>query len=1749
MSLNGYKAVVGDIAFPEGAQPGLEHLDQVLWDELPTGLFTGERRFAPLDGAATEDAMYAAAATPVIFRELSAPKKVKCAHTDAVLITGSSVKSGERVALVVDIFDQTTYLKAPPGAGAAECRELREQLEEMLTTKLRGVPSRGKWVSSVRVTLRSLEEPGGFEPEPMFAVSALNREVHRAMDGLVRDHGVRVGTKTIDTGFYDLTSVSAKDWCFSHLGIAPFRVYELAPPALVRDGITMADREYRCTADALRVVEDPSALPGARTELLDALHIAVMDIETMAINPDLTSGKTLTARERTAARAVDDHGFPQAGQSAICQIGLGAASREGVPGPVTGLPGAPDEALLLNLGPTVPASFGSASLDSGGDVVRTVACTSQATLLALYYIALGRLRPGLEMGWYSHSFDWLYIDELTRVLFESVSELGIRLLGEYGLSLRNSWSSYGLVMDEPVVVVTRILSGRSTARAELARIDGAGDAAWVVRTWLSEYVAAARRRVAVRREFREGLGILGRPGDGSDTEDRFMDELGPALADGVVRRYVPDWDARLDACDSSFYRALLSLLSWVRPFTNCMVRVPGIRRTPDRLHAAYRALSAKQPKLEEHKVFTRKFVDALAAERAVRVSWSKQAGTRKATFPRAVGFSSVDGMLVYKDVKKTENEYGLKATMRKLAKRKNVADVLVLEAPYSRITPRMIAALRFWADCDAGRFASDAEKLAAARVHLAGAHNLGVYCACSDVPAVLAVVSDMLGFYKAVGSMSGAGVMDVYMGVSCVVRGAMYDVAHEHTTSFPPRLRDEETDTDPEEAPSREDPAAVAAVLPATDEAEAGAKAKKLTEAGYTGATVLFMRRGRYPGWCVVVVTDFAHLYPAIMISNSVGASSMICPPADRDLGEYLGELGLTLDDVYRPTLRAGDPVYRRTVKYVDAEGVVREWRGTLAATEDRLLKLREHYKAIMKAEEKVVKHLAKHAPALPPDYEAFCAALGVKPATGTPEKIASVHEYRSGMANTMQLAAKVICNSAYGFVGQKSSFFPTACAGSVTAGGMTSIMVAKGMFESMWRVGRQIPSIAGLTAWADAYRALLESEGEAAHGLVVDVPAPVDFEGDVMARPREMWDALRAWALVYSKPSVDRYYKVDGAAEIAQLDELRKKDGRAIGVSLQKRARLVEGDQTIFRAMKIAKRVDASAGLPGAAAGGKVVACTTCSGVLDPRMQAQLPLSLREIGCVVTTAPGAGPGYHLHRPLEMYEVDAGPCPVAALRRADTGHMSDAAFRRFERWCEMRLGDLAAATPERVADAVDPARADEAVALARAGEMTRAAFEEMQPPCGVWFDATTVYGDTDSTFVNVVALSPYVAHFVCEMIEALTRLAFVVPKDLVFEAEKFFMARPEGLIAKSNGKLALPPSDDPMFPGVKMTSPSPEGVGFWGKSMKQYAGLKVEIRKMAKIGMSQTGLVGKKRGVPGRIKTFLGDLLNAASLGYTLAELESMAAAFFGDLATGKYGAADLCVTAAYNPEKDGMGKKLAAVLAEHGIHVGPGTRIKWYYGAAAVPRTKAEARALRDVGKTLRAVPYDVGVRQGIPPDFYIYVKMAIDIAAKYLRDAYETPDVCRLAMARMQERYTRAAREYLDGLEHVGRIPLDKLGVESAPLAERRNFGLMSMFAPACHCGATVPSTSRRGVALCPTHAAERVAHLRLEVEGAQAAVEKVYDHCRTGCPVFATGNFLPSDCMELECGHRVRVLGEQVRAANAGALVRDLEDLVRP
>lgn len=1781
---NGYKYVTGDIAFPEGARPTKEDYNSVVWDQLPAGLLDGRRLHESIAPGDT-DLVYAASASPIIFRNTNV-KKVKAAHTDAILVTGSSVKDGARVAFIIDIPDQTTYLKPRPGAimDAEACRRLRDHLEAILTYKLKGVPGDRGWISDVHVQLRSPEEPGGHEPVPMFAISALNHETHKTLDNLIRDQGIEIGDYLHTQGLYDLTSVSIHDWVFAHYGVAPFKVYELAPDMLVAgSGVTTADREYRCNAADIATVDDPTSMPGVRTELLDALHIAVMDIETMAINPELSSGKMLNNVDKMRARGVDDHGFPQSGQSAICQIGLGVAAHENKPGRVTGLPGALDDGVLFNLGPTFPMSFGSERLDNGGNTVKAVACSSQPVLQALFMVALSKYKPGVEMGYNSHEFDWPYIDDLNRVMFESVADLGERLFGEYGLKRKESWSNYGITLPAFGLLATWVIFGNRNKSQLLSNMSGIEEGEmWVVRTWLSDFIEQARKRVAFRRELRLGLHVFGHPRDGFNlNEDRFMDTLGPKMAEGVVRAYVPDWDARMDACDYCFYRSLNSLLSWVRPGTNVQFRRPGITRTPDRLHTVYLGMKKKGREVEEHKVFQRKFVDGMVAQRTVRVSWSKQSGTRKATFIQALGFQSVDGLKIFKNIKKTENEYGLKYTMRQAAKKRKVKEVLVLEAPYDRITPRMVAALKFAADFRDGAFADDDAAFDQALIHLAGAQNLGIYCGCSDVPATLTVVADLLGLYKAVGRTAGAGIMDFYMGVSRIVRGVMYDKAHRHNTSFPPKERDD--DTEVEDQAQGEDDAVVGELasqldelgmpevdldvledgvgvtIPAASKKDAKKKAKKLKESGYTGATVLFMRRGRYPGWVIVMVIDFAHLYPAIMISNSIGASSMIETPTDTALEDFLETRGLTLDDVYRPTVRPGDPVYRRLVKYVGDDGDIHEWRGTLAETEESLLEIREHYKSIMKAEIKVLKHLQGMEPGaelvagteVGDAYAAKCASVGVAPVFGTVAAARVIHSYRSGMGDVMQLAAKVICNSGYGFVGQKTSFLPTACAGSVTGGGMTVIMVAKGMVESLWRVGRRIPSIAALTAWADNYRHLLETEGEAARGLVVDAPEPIVFNGNVMENPRPMWDGLREWALRYSEPTVDRYYKVEGSTEVAQLEAQKKLDNRGIGVQLQKRARELEGRQTLHDVMKRSKRMDQSPGASSsspAATAEKVVSCDMCTGCIDGKKQAQLPKSLRDIGCVATIAPGSGPGYHLHRPLEMYEVSAGECPLGRLQDATPDEMGQEAYERLRRWCEMRLGDLSKASAERVAAAVHPARVDEALGLVAGGALTSKIFETMQPPCGVWFDATTVYGDTDSTFVACASHDPYVAHFVCEMVEALTRLAFVVPKDLIFEAEKFFMARPRGLV-HDGGAMKLPASDDPMFPGVKMTMPDPDGAGFWGKTMKQYAALKVEIGKMFKIAMSQTGLVGKKRGVPPEIKKYLGRTLNKASLGYSLAELEKAAATFMEEMATGQYDASYLRVTAAYNPEKEGRGKALAEELARHGINVGPGTRISWYYGALAKPGNDAEAKAVRGANKGARVVPYAIGVRHGIVPDYPLYVEMAVKISNEYLRDAYETPDHCRLAMARLKDRYVKMAHAYLDSLDHVGRVPLTALGLDPVTRVKRQTTGIMAMFNATfkCHCGTVVPEPSTQGMVLCRDHAAERIPHLQLEIEGLEQEIQVIYEHCVTQCPIYAAGTFEPQSCMEYECPKRVQALGKGVQAQNIGAVVADLEDLV--
>lgn len=1782
---NGYKLVTGDIAFPEDSKPTMEDYNTMLWDQIPEGLLDGRRMHDPL-APGELDFVYAASANPIIYCDPDA-KKVKAAHTDAVLVTGSSVKDGARVAFIIDISDQTTYLNPGPGAdmGPAACARLRNTLEALLAHSLRGSPSDRDWISSVRVELRSPEEPGGHEPVPMFAISAMNHEVHKTLDNIIRDRGVEIDDELHTQGLYDLTSVSIHDWVFAHYGIAPFKIYQLEPDMLVPGpGVTTADREYCCHVDHIRIVDDPTSLPGVRTELLDALHIAVMDIETMAINPDLSSGKVLDNVAKMKARGVDDHGFPQSGQSAICQIGIGVSARENKKGKVTGLPGALDDGVLFNLGPTFSTSIGSERLDNGGDVVKAVACSSQPTLNALTMIAFSMYKPGVEMGYNSHEFDWPYIDELNQVMFESIDDLGARLFAEYGLKRKQSWSNYGIQLPAFHVIASRIIVGNHTKAQVLRDMNGIEEGqTWVVRTWLSDFIEQARRRIAFRREMRFGLNIFGHSGDGFNAnQDRFLDTLGPGLAEGVVRQYVPDWDARMDACGYCFYQALNSILSWVRPGTNVKFRRPGITRTPDQLHTVYMSMKNKGRDVEEHKVFQNKFVDGMVAQRTLRVSWSKQSGTRKATFIQALGFQSVDALKIYKNIKKTENEYGLKYIMRQVAKKKKVKDVHVLEAPYDRITPRMVAALKFAADYRAGAYTDEEAAFADALVHLAGAQNLAVYCGCSDVPATLTVVADMLGLYKAVGQMAGAGIMDFYMGVSRIVRGVMYDKAHHHNTSFPPKERNDDRELDEESSGEDEEGETVVdqmvddlmglgmpevdldvleqgvqVTIPAKSRKDARKKAKKLKKSGYTGATVLYMRRGRYPGWVIVLVIDFGHLYPAIMISNAIGASSMIETPKDVLLEEFLETRGLTLDDVYRPTMRQGDPVYRRTVKYVNDQGEICEWRGTLAETEESLLELREHYKGIKKTEYKVYEYLQGMQPGdeltrgteVGDAYAAKCAKLGVRPEFGTVAAARIIHSYRSGMGDVMQLAAKVICNSGYGFVGQKTSFLPTACAGSVTGGGMTVIMVAKGMMESLWRVGRRIPNIADLTAWADEYRHLLETRGEAARGLVVGAPSPIIFNGDIMENPRPMWDGLREWALEYSKPTVDRYYKVEGSTEIAQLEAQKKLDNRGIGVKLQKRARELKGRQTLDELMKRSKRMDES---PGASSSSstttKVVACPTCTGCIHEEMQAQLPKSLRDIGCVVTVATGSGPGFHLHRPLETYEVLAGECPLGRLEDAFPEEMGGEAFQRFRRWCKMRLGDLSKATSERVAAAVHPDRIEEAVALAENCEMTRKDFESMQPPCGIWFDATTIYGDTDSTFVASASHDPYVAHFVCEMVEALTRLAFVVPKDLIFEAEKFFMARPRGLIYE-DGEMTLPASDDPMFPGVKMTMPDPNGAGFWGKTMKQYAALKVEINKMTKIEMSQTGLVGKKRGVPPEIKKYLGRILNEASLGYSLEELEGAAAGFMEDLATGKYDASYLRVTAAYNPEKEGRGKALAEELARHGINVGPGTRIPWYYAALGKAGSHQETKAIKQANKGVRMVPYAIGVRQGIVPDYPLYVKMAVKISNEYLRDVYPSPDECRLAMARLQEKYVRMAHEYLDSLDHVGRISLTALGLDPVTRVKRQTTGIMAMFKPKfkCHCNTVVSEPSAQGRILCPEHATERISHLQLEVEGLTQEIETIFNHCRTECPIYAAGAFEPQNCMEYECSKRVQVLAKGVEVTNVTDVIADLEDLV--
>lgn len=1784
---NGYKYVTGDIAFPEDSKPTMEDYNSVVWDQLPEGLLDGRRLHDTIAPGET-DLIYAASASPIVCRDLNL-KKVKAAHTDAILVTGSSVKDGSRVALIIDIPDQTTYLKPKPGADMSPeaCVRLRQKLQALLTHKLKGNPATRDWISDVHVQLRSPEEPGGFEPVPMFAISALNHEVHKTLDNMIREYGIEIDGDLHTQGLYDLTSVSIHDWVFAHYGVAPFKVYELTPGMRVSgDGVTTADREYRCGAHEIRVVDDPTSVPGVHTELLDALHIAVMDIETMAINPDLSKTLNLDNVGKMKARGVDDHGFPQSGQSAICQIGLGVSAHENKAGRVTGLPGALDDGVLFNLGPTFPTSFGSERLDNGGNIVKAVACSSQPVLQALFMIAMSKYKPGVEMGYNSHEFDWPYIDDLNQVMFESVADMGERLFAEYGLKRKQSWSNHGITLPNFQLIAMWIVFGNQTKANVLRGFTGIEEGQeWVVRTWLTDFIDQARERVAFRRELRQGLQVLGYPGDGFNAnQDRFLDTLGPNLADGVVREYVPDWDARMEACEGCFYRALNSLLSWVRPGTNIRFRRPGVTRTPDRLHTVYLSMKKKGRQVEEHKVFQRKFVDGIVAQRTVRVSWSKQSGTRKATFIQALGFQSVDGLKIFKNIKKTENEYGLKYTMRQAAKKRKVKEVLVLEAPYDRITPRMVAALKFAADLRAGAFTDEETAFADALVHLAGAQNLGVYCGCSDVPATLTVVADLLGLYKAVGRTAGAGIMDFYMGVSRIVRGVMYDKAHRHNTSFPPKERNDDTEVDDDdEAPGQDESLeeltdhfedlgmpevdldvleeGVRVTIPATSKKDAKKKAKKLKESGYTGATVLFMRRGRYPGWVIVMVIDFGHLYPAIMISNAIGASSMIETPKDMPLEDFLETQGLTLDDVYRPTMRRGDPVYRRTVKYIDDDGEMHEWRGTLAETEESLLEIREHYKGIMKAEIKVLKHLQGMEPGaeltqgteVGDAYAAKCASVGVAPVFGTVRDARVIHSYRSGMGDVMQLAAKVICNSGYGFVGQKTSFLPTACAGSVTGGGMTVIMVAKGMMESLWRVGRRIPSISALTTWADGYRHLLETEGEAARGLVVDAPEPIVFNGDIMSNPRPMWDGLREWALAYSKPTVDRYYKVDGSTEIAQLEAQKKLDNRGIGQQLQKRARELEGSQTLHELMKRSKRMDDSPGAGSSSSSSsssqRVLFCDTCTGCIDEEKQAQLPKSLRDIGCVATVAPGSGPGYHLHRPLETYEVAAGECPLGRLQDASPNEMEEAAYERLRRWCEMRLGDLSKATPERVAAAVHPDRIDEALGLVRKGTLTSKVFETMQPPCGVWFDATTVYGDTDSTFVACASHDPYVAHFVCEMVEALTRLAFVVPKDLIFEAEKFFMARPQGLVY-DDGVMKLPASDDPMFPGVKMTMPDPDGAGFWGKTMKQYAALKVEIGRMFKIAMSQTGLVGKKRGVPPEIKKYLGRVLNEASLGYSLAELEAAAAGFMEDMATGKYNASYLRVTAAYNPEKEGRGKALAEELARHGINVGPGTRISWYYGALGKPGNDVEAKAVRGASKGVRVVPYAIGVRQGIVPDYPLYVEMAVKISNEYLRDAYPSPDECRLAMARLKHKYVAMAHAYLDSLDHVGRVPLTALGLDPVTRVKRQTTGIMAMFNPTfkCHCGAVVPEPSAQGRVLCPDHAAERIPHLQLEIEGLDQDVGAIYDHCRTQCPIFAAGTFEPQNCMEYECTKRVQALGKGVEIENITSIITDLEDLVR-
>jgi hypothetical protein len=1778
-TFNGYKYVLGDIAIPENVPITVHDVLDIEWNTLPTGLLSGERLYSTIDVVDEEDAIYAASATAVVFREAT-EHPPKCGHTDAVLITGSSLKDGSRVALIIDIPDQATYLRAPAELTAQPdmCDLVRDILEEMLQADLYGSPERGHWISSVTVEMRSWEEEDGHEPELMFAIRALNHEVHRTIDNLIRQNGLYLDTHTLYRGLYDLTSVSSTDWFYAHYGIAPFKVFGTNPTMLVGSDarVTVADREYRCRADQLRTESDPSSLPGVRPELLDALHIAVMDIETMAINPVLTSGDRLTDSQRMKARAVDDHGFPQEGQCLISQIGLGVATREDAPGRVTGLPGALNEGLLFNLGPTLSMTIGSERLDNGGETVKPVCCTDQASLLALYFVALHKYKAGLEMGYNSHDFDWTHIDELTRVIFESINELGLRLLWEYGLKKKFGNSRWGMEMPEPEDIARMILVRGRTIESQMERIEDMGDKKWVVRCWMSQFISEARRRVAARIEFREGLFVLGRPGDGLDPpNDVFLDRLGENLAEGVVRQYVPDWDARMRKTRQCFYKALISLLSWVKPNTLCSVRRPGIQRTPDRLHRLYKKLKKDNEGMEEPKVFVRKFINAGVVERETRVSWSKQSGTRKATSMRAVGSPSADGLMVHKNINKTEDEYGLKYTMRQLAKSRDVEEVLVLEAPYDRITPRMVAALKFYNDVLSGVFRTDEQLLTAARSHLAGVQNLGVYCGCSDVPATLTVVADLLGLYKAIGSMSGGSIADFYMGVSRTVRGVMYNQAHAHNTSFPPKTReDDQLDVIPEEEEESEEDedeifefdmpnlgdgtvllrpmggTQVEMTIPTSSKKQADKTAKQLKKTGYTGATVLYMRRGRYPGWCVVVVTDFAHLYPAIMISNSIGASSMVQTPKDVPLEDFLATKGLTLDDVYRPTMRPGDPVYRRTVKYVDNNGEIQEWRGTLASTEETLLELREHYKGIMKAEDKVLAELRKLDASVvlseetAPAYFAKCAKVGSAPVLDTVEKAVGIHTYRYNMGNVMQLAAKVVCNSGYGFVGQKTSFLPTACAGSVTGGGMTVIMVAKGMVESLWRVGKSIPSIHKLTVWADQYRHLLETEGEAARNLVVNAESPIIFNGDIMSCPRPMWDGLREWSLAYSKPTVERYYTMEGSEEIAALKEQKKLDNRKIGVTLQKRAREMEGTQTLFQVLKMPKRLDGSS----SSSQSTQIHGRFCSGNVHREMQAQLPKSLRDIGCVVMHTPGLGPGYHLYRPLESYEMEAGPCPIGRLVDATPEEMGEQAFRRFERWCEMRQGDLSKATPERVAAAVHPDRIEEAMTLAESCEMTKKDFESMQPPCGIWFDATTVYGDTDSTFVNVVALSPYVAHFVCEMIEALTRLAFVVPKDLVFEAEKIFMARPTGLVYdEKKDKMTLAPSTDPMFPKVKLTWPDPNGVGFWGKTMKQYAALKVAIGKTMKIVLSQTGLVGKKRGVPPQVKKYLKRLLNEASLGFSLEELEATVSSFLEDLATGKYTAAHLRVTAAYNPEKKGKGTAMAKYLERHGIHVGPGTRIPWYYAALARPTTSEERKAIKGANKGPRSVPYAIGVRDGIPPDYELYVEIAVNNSNEYLRDAYETPDACRLAMAGLMGKYKAMARDYMNSLEWVGRVPLSVLGVETKTRAQRVSGGLMSMFTPRCHCGEPVNGTSNLGVTLCPSHAGQRADHLRLELEGMEQVIEETFYYCRTECPIFAAGNFQPENCMEIDCVRRVRVLGEQKKASNVSAAIVDLEDLV--